>query len=348
MQSSYQIYINNRKTINQQNNLCSEPAEIIETDEVTWFVKNQFHQTYWDKIKDAKYKVKDEVKEKLDVNVYGSKFDNCQLDKFKENEKEIELLSKKNIYTKDKLMKILNECSLIKRYEMPNDILLTMTLFTGNGIISINYRCSCLPFFVEFKMGKHVYIEHIKKWWDEIRLSPNNYTTFYPSNIHNASKEFDEFLITKFAENGDGMKYQFSMIPHIKIDKKYNIWNDKHILLTLPTKYSKCVGGIELFQRLYLESAFNGDSTFNADLIWIEETHGDNWCFDGNGMVLMGNGEYKRIDQLKVGDKLLSFPNNISTIQCRIVSNINDKIEMVKLSNNCWITFEHPIFDKYG
>eukprot|EP01084_Bolivina_argentea_P170075 294722_1 len=58
----------------------------------------------------------------------------------------------------------------------------------------------------------------------------------------------------------------------------------------------------------------------------------DNWCFDGNSMVLMANGTYKKISQIKVGDQVISFPNDVSTVKCSIVSSINKHIEMVNLN----------------
>ena len=66
----------------------------------------------------------------------------------------------------------------------------------------------------------------------------------------------------------------------------------------------------------------------------IQESHGDNWCFDGHGMVLMSNGGYQVVLELKVGDEVRSFPNARSKVECVIVSNINDHIEMVQLPND--------------
>eukprot|EP01084_Bolivina_argentea_P293982 505742_1 len=89
---------------------------------------------------------------------------------------------------------------------------------------------------------------------------------------------------------------------------------------------------------------------FNAHkLNWIKKISGaraedrSDFCFDGNGNVLMKNNLCKKIADLRIGDEVRSFPNNVSKIKCIVVSNINREIRMVELSDSCWITFEHPI-----
>ena len=91
-----------------------------------------------------------------------------------------------------------------------------------------------------------------------------------------------------------------------------------------------CIGGIELLQRLYLEAIEEGGhASFDEDLVAftesrIQESHGDNWCFDGHRMVLMADGGYGDVSKLKVVDEVRSFPNARSKVECVIVSNIND------------------------
>lgn len=49
------------------------------------------------------------------------------------------------------------------------------------------------------------------------------------------------------------------------------------VSLSLPTAYSACKGGKELFQRLYMETMLYSDmSSFVVDLERISESHGDN------------------------------------------------------------------------
>eukprot|EP01084_Bolivina_argentea_P213867 363127_1 len=66
-----------------------------------------------------------------------------------------------------------------------------------------------------------------------------------------------------------------------------------------------------------------------------DENWPDQLCFDGNGLVLMVDGDYCKISDLKIGDQVRSFPNNIGTIECVIVSDIDKQTEMVELPNNC-------------
>merc|ERR1719410_2990447 len=50
------------------------------------------------------------------------------------------------------------------------------------------------------------------------------------------------------------------------------------------------------------------------------------------------------VKDLRIGDRVQSFPGNrISEIECVVVSNIFSEIQMVRLPNDCFITFEHPI-----
>eukprot|EP01084_Bolivina_argentea_P061598 112599_1 len=81
----------------------------------------------------------------------------------------------------------------------------------------------------------------------------------------------------------------------------------------------------------------------------VDDADDTEWaCFDDNGLVLMANGKRKKIALLKVGDKVRSFPNYVSEIECCVASEVNKKTLMVKLENHwndncCWITYEHPI-----
>jgi len=49
------------------------------------------------------------------------------------------------------------------------------------------------------------------------------------------------------------------------------------VLLWLPTAYSACLGGKELFQRLYMETMlYKKKASFTIDIKKIDESHGDN------------------------------------------------------------------------
>jgi len=63
------------------------------------------------------------------------------------------------------------------------------------------------------------------------------------------------------------------------IEQKQKICDpyDFGVSLSLPTAYSACLGGKEMFQRLYMETMLYSDkSSFVVDLERISESHGDN------------------------------------------------------------------------
>jgi len=52
---------------------------------------------------------------------------------------------------------------------------------------------------------------------------------------------------------------------------------DSGVLLELPTAHSACLGGKELFQRLYMETMlYKKKASFTIDIKQISESHGDN------------------------------------------------------------------------
>ena len=75
-------------------------------------------------------------------------------------------------------------------------------------------------------------------------------------------------------------------------------------------------------------------------------------CFSGNATITMADGKTTKFAKdIVIGDKVLSFPNIISTVSCTVHSSINRRIYMCSLAktveqsekDNTWITFEHPI-----
>ena len=250
-----------------------------------------------------------------------------------------------------KQLEAIKSSPMIIAYDVPTAIIDVLIDFMGSNVLPIAYSLSYLPFFTPVRgMEVEEYDESMHRWWEEVRVSPDHKGWFTPTQLQNAAKEFDQFFIERLAENGDGLKYHHSMIPYFAIAPKYNVFDrSEWIGVKLPTKHSACVGEIELFQRLYLQAIDEGGhESFDVDLVRIQESHGDNWCFDGHGMVLMADGGYRVVLELKVGDEVRSFPNAISKVECAIVSNINDHIEMVQLPNDCWITFEHPVLIRNG
>eukprot|EP01084_Bolivina_argentea_P143553 252027_1 len=326
--------------------------------QLKWLSENRHNEILWDKLRNTDSSERRRLKwlwhEQRTVDT------TLQSKYLKENENRIkELLEKVNntektsdIYLADKLFQILNDCILIKQNRIHEEILRIIVRFNiGNSLMPIYYTLSYLPFFDPIIIGSRGtkgYYDTLKIWWNEVRLSANHWGMFQPVHIQSAATEFAQFLDTQFTKGGPSLKYY--LVPGMKMDKMFNLWNDDPLSFQLGNQYCKCLGGIQLFQRVYLEASVEGlygiGNSFVVDLQNIYESHGDNWCFDGNGNVLMADNSYKRICNLKVGDKVRSFPNFVSTIKCCIQSNINDEIEMVKLQNNCWITFEHPILIK--
>eukprot|EP01083_Nonionella_stella_P117667 350928_1 len=71
-------------------------------------------------------------------------------------------------------------------------------------------------------------------------------------------------------------------------------------------------------------------------------------CIDGEGFVLMANGQRKKVCDIKSGEYVRSFPNCVSMVECVMISKIGKEIKMVKLENSndgthFWITYKHPI-----
>eukprot|EP01084_Bolivina_argentea_P143554 252029_1 len=316
-------------------------------EKLQWLIENQHNEILWDKMKtnlNEHYSEQSELRWIWrDENDYNT---TLQTKYLKENENRTNELSQ-NEPLSVKLFKILNECKLIKTNGIHEEIVKLIIIFDiGGSVMPIYYTLSYLPFFQPTSYGKlDEYFNTLKVWWNEVRCAPNHWGVFQPINMKSAATEFAQFLDTRLLKNSSDLKYY--LVPVMKMDKIFNIWTGEHLSFELGKQNAKCLGGIELFQRLYLEAAVEGlfgfGRPFVLDLQTISETHGDNWCFDGNGCVLMANNKYKKICELKVGDKVRSFPNFVSTIICCIESNINDKIEMVKLQNDCWITFEHPV-----
>ena len=61
----------------------------------------------------------------------------------------------------------------------------------------------------------------------------------------------------------------------------------------------------------------------------------------------MSNGIYKNINNLKIGDEIMSFPNRKSKITHIINTNIKKQIDMCKLTNkNNTKIFEYLICNK--
>eukprot|EP01084_Bolivina_argentea_P204623 349476_1 len=338
---------------------CLHESAVIEDISPEWFIKNPYHVDFWrythSKKKIRYWKIYQQLMKSPDYKTP------IQLDQEKclqTNKSRIaSIYSENRITSNAKLINILHneDCQLIKILNVPNEVIYIIASFVPI-IIPILYRLSYLPFFNAIDDG--LYYHQLKQWWDEVRLSENHRCAFYPKYLKTAAVEFNDFIQNKLAHNGQrDIVYNWrttTKVPTIKIQNMDKCLPDlgindpqtfvqQNITIRFPTRLSKNIGGIEMFQRLYLETVIDGKLSLDVDMSKITERSGDNFCFDGYGNVLMANGEYKKICDLKVNDKVRSFPNGIGTIECVIVSNINKNIEMAKLPNNCFITFEHPV-----
>jgi len=62
-------------------------------------------------------------------------------------------------------------------------------------------------------------------------------------------------------------------------------------------------------------------------------------CFEGNCEIRMGNGELKKVKEVKKGDQVLGFKNSIHKVKFVVKINcINKKQCLVKLGNGLLIT----------
>eukprot|EP01084_Bolivina_argentea_P204622 349475_1 len=316
------------------------------SDDIEWLIQNQHCKDFWDRKSSLEYEHRKILRNRLKNSIKIKHIPQQTYQKV--NTKTINEIYDNYLLEDSQLLNILQTCIIIQQERVPIPILSVIILYIGNGKISISYTASILPFF-------HINEPTLKKWWYEIQNTVDHRGIFIPQNIKTAAKEFDLYITERLNRDLSYYKYKNLMIPTINI-LPINLTNKFHaeivkkdnnygISLTLPTQGHKEVGGIEMFQRLYLEAAFKKPDldAFYVDLAQVNSCHGDNWCVGGNGVVLMANGTKKLVSQLNVGDKVRSFPNCVATVECVIISNINDCINMVRLNGNGWITVEHPM-----
>jgi hypothetical protein len=66
-------------------------------------------------------------------------------------------------------------------------------------------------------------------------------------------------------------------------------------------------------------------------------------CFDGEGIVLLANNTYIKVNELKKGDRLFNFNNMQCKVICVIKQNINAEIDVCSV-NEMLISPYHPIY----
>eukprot|EP01083_Nonionella_stella_P062900 163530_1 len=354
----------------------SDANENTEQPPVTmeWMKQNEHNKIFWKNVRISRstYDYR-EFKKKYSMNKMPKFI--AQKDRLTINKTRIREIYANHILSSEGILKAIHdsEGSLIITLNIPNDIILSIVSYVGNGIIPIAYRLSYLPFFRAIREHS-LYRKTLKQWWKEVISNKDHRGVFYPTSLKSAALEFQKFFTERLALNGvddarhKRVKYQRYMVPKFAIEIEPGIlqtdccrdlgFSHDHstpavIGVSLPTASgsSACVGGIELFQRLYLETAIHPEyvDAFNVDLVNVDGNHGDNWCFDGNGNVMMADGTYTKISAVQIGDCVRTFPGNATAkVKCIIVSNIYKEIEMVELNNNCWITFEHPVLISNG
>ena len=145
--------------------------------------------------------------------------------------------------------------------------------------------------------------------------------------------------------------------------------NDVDIEIILSSKYfaKDAQGDSALLQALYLlnfeNSIVNGqfciEKPVKIEVNSFIQHKINKGCFDSNCSVLISNDEcecdnqvminckknikWKKVCDLRSGDKIVSFGNKVSTILYCIEYTIDDSTKMCQISDDCWVTFEHPI-----
>lgn len=66
-------------------------------------------------------------------------------------------------------------------------------------------------------------------------------------------------------------------------------------------------------------------------------------CIHENCLVTMGNGQIKKVKQLKKGDIVVGI-NGPAAIKCVVKTEVKKTIEMVKFPSGLIITKYHPVF----
>jgi len=270
--------------------------------------------------------------------------------------------------SRKRLEKLISKSRIIKHLNIPITVVKCIVLFAEVTTLPISYSVLYLPLFCRDAFGcDKTYSATLQRWWRETVSLPGHRGVFLPSNPAKAAEEFSLFIAQKLRDNGLQCKYFNSMIPSVYIlpsnltsyrfpdlDKfsmdskntKIDLYGSG-ISLCLPTAFSECLGGKELFQRLYLEAMlYSQISAFTVDINKITQSHGDNWCFDGNGLVLMADSTRKKVSKLLVGDRVMCFGGRKATVECCIASQIGRETKMCNLQSDvggCWITFEHPV-----
>ena len=74
----------------------------------------------------------------------------------------------------------------------------------------------------------------------------------------------------------------------------------------------------------------------------------DTICIVGDCLILMGDGSEKRARDIRAGEFVKTFDGESAEVVCSITQRINDVIDICKISEDLYITPEHPIRDEYG
>jgi|694.fasta_scaffold80768_2 hypothetical protein len=74
-----------------------------------------------------------------------------------------------------------------------------------------------------------------------------------------------------------------------------------------------------------------------------EYNRSDSICFDGEGIVLLANNTYIKVNELKKGDRLFNLNNMQCKVVCVIKQNINAEIDVCSV-NEMLISPYHPIY----
>ena len=203
----------------------SDSWEEMESEQkIEWLVKNQYHDKVWQRTREhgRGYISFSEYQSKI-----GSKsaFYARQKILLQSSKKRISEIKQNHLINTKQLVQILNDnqCKIIKSLSIPNEIIISIAVFVGNGLIPIAYSLDFLPFFRAIREHK-LYRDTLEKWWNEITQNPTHRGLFYPKSIRNAAKEFQQFFTNKLAENGinketrECIKYHRYTVPTFAVD----------------------------------------------------------------------------------------------------------------------------------
>eukprot|EP01084_Bolivina_argentea_P250338 419381_1 len=241
-------------------------------------------------------------------------------------------------------------------------------LYNGPHILPIRFSVDLLPYFYSTIRNKR----QRKVLWMTANKDTNTgdcTVDFEPqTNIIVVEDIYDDWV--------SYIKKQFALSTEYSEEAIFYIPSGEcfmHVIASKTDYETRQIQVKDAFTRLYLTALCSFEHSteyaFRMDLGGINYSYyarkrrrsysPESWksrsrCWDGDGMVLLGDGTKKAIKELSVGDEvsvLDRLPNGVSngrrtaTVKVKIESVVNRKYEMVLVNERLWITPYHAVLN---